>query len=109
MLQVLRAVFQAGGGFGPYKVGGLRSLFFFFQAEDGIRDYKVTGVQTCALPIYHLGQEPRGDTDFDLSPWSRKARASMIVSRSSIWTVGGQTRPEGRGSTTASRDRKSVV
>src|SRR5688500_20306383 len=29
-------------------------LFFFFQAEDGIRDYKVTGVQTCALPIYFL-------------------------------------------------------
>src|SRR5256885_14679692 len=28
------------------------SYFFFFQAEDGIRDYKVTGVQTCALPIY---------------------------------------------------------
>src|SRR5256885_11092166 len=28
------------------------SVFFFFQAEDGIRDYKVTGVQTCALPIY---------------------------------------------------------
>src|SRR5688500_19608263 len=27
------------------------SIFFFFQAEDGIRDYKVTGVQTCALPI----------------------------------------------------------
>src|SRR5688500_19950306 len=26
-------------------------LCFFFQAEDGIRDYKVTGVQTCALPI----------------------------------------------------------
>src|SRR5256885_17006467 len=25
---------------------------FFFQAEDGIRDYKVTGVQTCALPIF---------------------------------------------------------
>src|SRR6266446_2469029 len=29
-----------------YFVGG-----FFFQAEDGIRDYKVTGVQTCVLPI----------------------------------------------------------
>src|SRR6266446_2427515 len=28
------------------------SFFFFFQAEDGIRVYKVTGVQTCALPIY---------------------------------------------------------
>src|SRR5256885_15265607 len=27
---------------------------FFFQAEDGIRDYKVTGVQTCALPIFAL-------------------------------------------------------
>src|ERR1039457_7474644 len=28
-------------------------FFFFFQAEDVIRDYKVTGVQTCALPIYY--------------------------------------------------------
>src|SRR5256885_2657507 len=27
---------------------------FFFQAEDGIRDYKVTGVQTCALPISNI-------------------------------------------------------
>src|SRR3989454_2874980 len=36
-------------------------LFFFFQAEDGIRDYKVTGVQTCALPIsgvYSNGKFP---------------------------------------------------
>src|SRR5256885_9398402 len=32
-------------------MGDLGGLFFFFQAEDGIRDYKVTGVQTCALPI----------------------------------------------------------
>src|SRR5690625_8001463 len=30
-------------------------LFFFFQAEDGIRDGHVTGVQTCALPIF-LGE-----------------------------------------------------
>src|SRR2546422_7645462 len=29
-------------------------FFFFFQAEDGIRDVAVTGVQTCALPIYCL-------------------------------------------------------
>src|SRR3712207_8229118 len=28
--------------------------FFFFQAEDGIRDIGVTGVQTCALPIFGL-------------------------------------------------------
>src|SRR3712207_6979844 len=30
----------------------LHFFFFFFQAEDGIRDIGVTGVQTCALPIY---------------------------------------------------------
>src|SRR5260370_36366028 len=33
-------------------------FFFFFQAEDGIRDSSVTGVQTCALPIY---QYPNSD------------------------------------------------
>src|SRR5690606_26895502 len=31
---------------------------FFFQAEDGIRDFHVTGVQTCALPICWLQQRP---------------------------------------------------
>src|SRR5262249_58888312 len=31
--------------------GSVSVLFFFFQAEDGIRDWSVTGVQTCALPI----------------------------------------------------------
>src|SRR5699024_11283135 len=31
-------------------------VFFFFQAEDGIRDRNVTGVQTCALPIWLLYQ-----------------------------------------------------
>src|SRR5690606_39664153 len=30
------------------------SVFFFFQAEDGIRDFHVTGVQTCALPISYF-------------------------------------------------------
>src|SRR2546430_12742161 len=38
-------------------------IFFFFQAEDGIRDLTVTGVQTCALPIclqeLHVGTETR--------------------------------------------------
>src|SRR5690606_40436219 len=29
-------------------------FFFFFQAEDGIRDFHVTGVQTCALPISRM-------------------------------------------------------
>src|SRR3989442_2558274 len=41
-------------------------FFFFFQAEDGIRDADVTGVQTCALPIYgeragHADREAGGD------------------------------------------------
>src|SRR5216684_6662064 len=31
---------------------GVNVVFFFFQAEDGIRDVAVTGVQTCALPIF---------------------------------------------------------
>ena len=34
-----------------FGIRGLYSGFFFFQAEDGIRDIGVTGVQTCALPI----------------------------------------------------------
>src|SRR2546427_8489325 len=34
-----------------YVRTGLITVFFFFQAEDGIRDLTVTGVQTCALPI----------------------------------------------------------
>src|SRR2546430_5552178 len=33
------------------------SFFFFFQAEDGIRDLTVTGVQTCALPILNNGKK----------------------------------------------------
>src|SRR5690348_17506254 len=36
-------------------------LFFFFQAEDGIRDGRVTGVQTCALPILYLPKSWTGD------------------------------------------------
>src|SRR5690606_41291072 len=35
-------------------------VFFFFQAEDGIRDFHVTGVQTCALPISAIGKIPIG-------------------------------------------------
>src|SRR5271163_589404 len=42
---------------------GVCLLVFFFQAEDGIRDLIVTGVQTCALPIYLRwdGLPPRGE------------------------------------------------
>src|SRR3712207_9366013 len=42
-----------------------RGWVFFFQAEDGIRDISVTGVQTCALPICFLPHEyPPPDTVF---------------------------------------------
>src|SRR5256885_7381803 len=44
-------------------------VVFFFQAEDGIRDYKVTGVQTCALPIYWTTERPGlglGENIFDV-------------------------------------------
>src|SRR5215467_3089457 len=44
-------------------------FFFFFQAEDGIRDYKVTGVQTCALPISAiLGQDVADAASRDVVP-----------------------------------------
>ena len=39
-------------------------LVFFFQAEDGIRDYDVTGVQTCALPIFERGLKGEIAEDF---------------------------------------------
>src|SRR5437764_12518956 len=39
------------------SIVGVRINYFFFQAEDGIRDTSVNGVQTCALPI-SLGAEP---------------------------------------------------
>src|SRR5260370_27698083 len=39
--------------------------FFFFQAEDGIRDSSVTGVQTCALPIYHSKAQQAHSLGFD--------------------------------------------
>src|SRR5206468_5837506 len=38
-------------GLGDMRTGSSTVAFFFFQAEDGIRDLIVTGVQTCALPI----------------------------------------------------------
>src|SRR5271165_7057447 len=43
-----------------WKEEGESSFFFFFQAEDGIRDFHVTGVQTCALPICAGGMVNRG-------------------------------------------------
>src|SRR5688572_31833815 len=58
-------------------------FFFFFQAEDGIRDLTVTGVQTCALPICHrrvvrrhVGVDPQ-----ELPPRPPQAQADLVVLR----------------------------
>src|SRR5207302_3569805 len=65
-------------------------FFFFFQAEDGIRDFHVTGVQTCALPIliaalHNVDYEAIGLADFgkpgnyferQINRWSKQYRAS---------------------------------
>src|SRR5690348_17836849 len=45
---------KEGKGNGLISVRALSCSVFFFQAEDGIRDGRVTGVQTCALPIFEL-------------------------------------------------------
>src|SRR2546427_3982104 len=43
-------------------------FFFFFQAEDGIRDLTVTGVQTCALPISRLCFPTTARVSFQYAP-----------------------------------------
>src|SRR2546426_1132382 len=52
--------------------------FFFFQAEDGIRDYKVTGVQTCALPISEIELAPSVPVIFCSGSISEKKGAALI-------------------------------
>src|SRR5215213_10636861 len=42
-------------------------VIFFFQAEDGIRDWSVTGVQTCALPISFLDEGLQMQAGFNLA------------------------------------------
>src|SRR5438309_6845824 len=51
-------------------------LFFFFQAEDGIRDGTVTGVQTCALPIYAPRESRCSSAGFAgaIESWGRHRR-----------------------------------
>src|SRR2546430_11824765 len=53
--------------------------FFFFQAEDGIRDLTVTGVQTCALPISEaLVRMGKVVISVDLNPLSRTSQRATI-------------------------------
>src|SRR5256885_2786810 len=55
---------------------------FFFQAEDGIRDYKVTGVQTCALPIYLISLINATIAAFDAP--GRQSLFPMLVPRGQL-------------------------
>src|SRR3712207_963963 len=65
-------------------ISRLDSFFFFFQAEDGIRDIGVTGVQTCALPIcdiFQVNLSHRLEGDWDGAAWplyERLRRASPV-------------------------------
>src|SRR5207253_7641757 len=63
-----------------------------FQAEDGIRDGHVTGVQTCALPIYRDGQNQQVE---------RHADFQIIAESIAAWAVYHQIRliTDGRGET----------
>src|SRR5256885_8814689 len=87
-------------------------LCFFFQAEDGIRDYKVTGVQTCALPIYSVHDDvllvldPRHMDE----PHAEELVGRQWVERAEITPMedGKHLRGEKRGDF-AAEDRKSVV
>src|SRR5438093_6509923 len=56
-------------------------VFFFFQAEDGIRDWSVTGVQTCALPIYTSG---RASTGRGFAAATRRLSAPSQAKRTAI-------------------------
>src|SRR5258706_13571920 len=91
-------------------------FFFFFQAEDGIRDWSVTGVQTCALPISlcrtHL-EVQEGDDDSENAPQVRRPlllhRASIFLSsksRSRTFCVNAAARAS---STRASSKRPSLA
>src|SRR6266542_5251255 len=65
-------------------------FFFFFQAEDGIRDATVTGVQTCALPILRRGQSPQNR--IYQSPLCKRSGESTRWNRSEERRVGKECR-----------------
>src|SRR5256885_4093792 len=64
-------------------------LIFFFQAEDGIRDYKVTGVQTCALPISATCRPSRSRA----TPSTGAATCSPAASCSGSWSAARSSSP----------------
>src|SRR5690606_29152853 len=76
------------------------SLFFFFQAEDGIRDFHVTGVQTCALPIgsqVHDMSEFQAILDFPPAPKLRVVDGKLDPRLATEQELRGQEVFFGRG------------
>src|SRR2546426_1003135 len=69
-------------------------FFFFFQAEDGIRDYKVTGVQTCALPIFTAADE-RDEAEWLAGELSRRAADGDMAyeGMAILYRTNAQSRP----------------
>src|SRR2546430_13191858 len=91
-------------------LGVVDLLFFFFQAEDGIRDLTVTGVQTCALPISTArGARARG-SNFKHKPLQCTG-AAVDCSRSRPRPATRPLSPTSRSAAqnAACVDRKSVV
>src|SRR5256886_8607306 len=62
-------------------------IFFFFQAEDGIRDLTVTGVQTCALPIF-TGQQQLWDWNAASKTWGLFVEDTWKARRNLTLTLG---------------------
>src|SRR5437763_15291087 len=71
-----------------------RLFFFFFQAEDGIRDTSVTGVQTCALPIFHDIKRHRNPTETCRVSCCEEKRKVDESSRSEERRVGKECRAQ---------------
>src|SRR5260370_7899295 len=73
-------------------------FFFFFQAEDGIRDSSVTGVQTCALPISGPFKQDSFDTRVDYSaPRNFQIFGRFSLDYFSLSAVGGLGKLGGNG------------
>src|SRR5215216_7774856 len=69
-----------------------RSLFFFFQAEDGIRDDLVTGVQTCALPISRLRRRTSGGGGGRMRRVTRPGPIALLLAIAWLAQVTGTVR-----------------